>query len=153
MTKHVYRSSEQAIVAGIIGVIGCGVAVGMLLEAKKMAGFVFVVVYFAVLLPIIVRLALARVTASEGGVYVANVFSSRKLPWTDIEKFEIGRWKIFPYVCLIRLRDGRIEHAFGIQERTNFSDGSGKKLAGELNAELRGHAAGFGGREASSFVN
>jgi hypothetical protein len=152
MTKHVYRSSGQAIIAGIIGVIGCGVAIGMLLESKTIAGFIFVVGYFAVLLPVIVRLALSRVTVSESGVYVANVFSRRKLHWTDVEKFEIGRWKIFPYVCLIRLRDGGIVHAFGIQERTSFADGSGKKLAGELNAELRQHAAGFGAREVSSFA-
>jgi hypothetical protein len=153
MSKHVYRSSEQAIMGGIIGVIGSGVAIGMLLESKKTSGFVFVAVYFAVLLPIIVRFALSRVTASESGVHVANVFSSRKFLWEDIERFEIGSWGIFPYVCLIRLRNGRAEHAFGIQERTNFSDGSAKKMAGELNAELRGQVAGFGGRSASSFTH
>jgi hypothetical protein len=153
MNKHVYRSREQAILGGIIGVIGCGVAIGMLLESKKTAGVVFVAMYFAVLLPIIVRFALSRVTASDSGVHVVNVFSSRKILWREIENFEIGRWSIFPYVCLIRLCNGQVEHAFGIQERTNFSDGSGKKLTGELNAELLRHAAGFREQEASSLTH
>lgn len=66
-----------------------------------------------------------------------NIFSRFKLGWTDIERFEIGRWGVFPYVGLIHLCSGEAKHVIGIQERTNFPDGSGEEMVNELNSEVR----------------
>jgi len=38
--------------------------------------------------------------------------------------------------CLINLRDGRCAHAFGLQESTNFANGSAQKMVDELMEEL-----------------
>jgi hypothetical protein len=143
-TKRVYRSKEQAILSAIIGMIGLGAAIGLLIESKKAAGAIFTVLYFVVSLPIIFRFACSHISTSENGVHVVNVLSGSKIRWEEIETFSIGRWTLLPYVCLIHLRNGEAKHAVGIQERTNFADGSGEKLVGELNAELRGYTAGFG---------
>lgn len=73
---------------------------------------------------------------SEQGIRVINVFSTTDFSWGEIRGFEIGRSGLFPLVCLIRIDDGSTKHAFGIQERTNFPNGSAERVTEELNAEL-----------------
>jgi hypothetical protein len=37
---------------------------------------------------------------------------------------------------LIHLRNGKVKHAFGLEESPKFPDGEGEKMVKELNAEL-----------------
>ncbi|MDX6636190.1 MAG: hypothetical protein QOF06_2393 [Solirubrobacterales bacterium] len=83
------------------------------------------------------RFGVAGIRASERGVRVINLFSTYELEWREIERFRIGGWKIYPYICLIDLVDGTTRVAFGIQERTNFANGSAQRMADELNEERR----------------
>ena len=132
----VYQSRTQRIGGAVTGVIGGLLGVSMLLEAERPGGRVFAALFLVIYVPICIRFARSRLVARRDDVFIANVFSNRSLAWDDIERFEMGRWTIFPYVCLVQMRSGDIEHAFGIQERTNFSDGSAERIAEELNEEL-----------------
>lgn len=132
----VYQSRIQRIGGAITGVVGGLFGISMLLEAERPGGRVFAALFLAIYVPICIRFARSRLVARRDGVFIANVFSSRSLAWDDIERFEIGRWTIFPCVCLVHMRGGDIEHAFGIQERTTFSDGSAERMAEELTKAL-----------------
>jgi hypothetical protein len=72
------------------------------------------------------------------------VFSTFELPWQKIERFEIGESGLLPKVCVIHLEDGDEKRAMGIQERTNFPNGSAEAMADELNAELAMRIGGGG---------
>jgi hypothetical protein len=82
------------------------------------------------------RLALARISTSEQGIRVTNIFSSFELTWNEIDRFSIGKWQLLPYVCLIHLSNGGVRHATGIEENTNFANGSADEIVRELNEEL-----------------
>lgn len=131
-----YQSRTQLIGGAATGIVGGLFGVSMFLGAERPGGKVFAALFLAIYVPICIRFARSRLVARGDGVFIANVFSSRSLAWDDIERFEIGRWTIFPYVCLIQKRGGGVEHVFGIQERTNFSDGSAERMAEELNEVL-----------------
>jgi hypothetical protein len=135
--RIVYRRRSHLIGGLVMAAITALVFIGLMIEAQRVSGFALATAFLVIDVPINIRFALARMVTSSDGVFVANVFSNRSLRWDEIERFEIGRWTIFPYVCLIRLRNGRTTHAFGIQERTNFPDGSGESMADEMNTELR----------------
>jgi hypothetical protein len=119
-----------------MGLFGGFLGIALLLEAKRPIGMVLAGVYLIAILAICGRMANARLMVTDAGVRISNIFSSTELRWEEIERFEIGRWQIFPYVCLIRRRTGEVKHAFAIQERTNFPDGSGERMAEQMNGEL-----------------
>lgn len=81
------------------------------------------------------RAGFSSLTATENGVRVKNTIVRDTLRWSEIERFEIGRWKLLPSVCLIHLRDGRKMHATGIQE-ARIGDHSAAYMVDDLNAEL-----------------
>lgn len=132
----VYQSRTQRIGGAITGVVGALFGVSMLLDSQRTGGRIFAALFLVTYVPICIRFARSRLEAFPDRVFIANVFSNRSLPWSEIERFEMGRWTIFPSVLLIRLRDGGVKHAFGIQERTNYSDESSERMADELNAKL-----------------
>lgn len=134
---HVYYSPSQKGVG-----IFCFVffTLAFLDEAVRWGGNAFVLVLGigggVVNAVVCLRLAFARIESSERGIHVANVFTSFNLTWEQIDRFSIGRWTLLPYVCLIRLRDGTVQHATGIEENTNFANGSAEEIVDELNDEL-----------------
>jgi hypothetical protein len=136
--RRSYRSRHQVALFSAIGVVGAGIAVGMLFEVERTSVLLLLIAFLVLWIPCNVRLARSGIFTSEKGVRVANLLSSFELEWTEIEEFWIGRWGIFPYVGLIRLSSGEQKHALGIQERTNFPDGSGEEMVNELNREMRG---------------
>lgn len=135
--QRVYRSRHQIALFSAIGVVGAGIAVGMLFEVERTSVFLLLIAFLVLWIPCNVRLARSGIFTSEEGVRVANLLSSFELEWTEIEEFRIGRWGVFPYVGLIRLSNGEQKHALGIQERSNFPDGSGEEMVNQLNSEVR----------------
>lgn len=132
----VYQTRTQKIGGAITGVVGAVFGVSMVLDSERTDARIFAVFFLATYVPICIRFARARLEARPDQVFIANVFSNRSLSWDQIERFEMGRWMLFPSVLLIRLRDGGVRHAFGIQERTNYADDSSEQMAEELNGEL-----------------
>jgi hypothetical protein len=131
-----FRSRGQLIGGVAIAVIGGGVGVGSVFSARSP---VFAVMWaFTGLLSVHMgaRLASARIRVDSSGIQVVNIFKSFDLDWPDIESFEMGRWTAFPSVCLIHLSNGGCAHAFGLQESTNFANGSAQKMVDELTEEL-----------------
>jgi hypothetical protein len=131
-----FRSKGQLIGGVAVAVIGGGVGVGSIFSARSP---VFAVMWtFTGLLCVLMgaRLASARIRVDSSGIHVVNIFKSFDLDWPDIESFEMGRWSAFPSVCLISLSDGRHAHAFGLQESTNFANGSAQTMVDELTEEL-----------------
>ncbi|MGC1164489.1 MAG: hypothetical protein WA862_00120 [Solirubrobacterales bacterium] len=81
------------------------------------------------------RYGQSSLVAMEEGVRVGNPWSHYELRWEQIDRFELGRWRINSAVCLIRQVDDGIKPAVGIAEG-NLANGSAQKLIDELNAEL-----------------
>jgi hypothetical protein len=135
--RRVYRSRVQLVV-GVIWVLFINaVAIGKIVSKPDQPSTVIVAALFSVTFTLLGgRAAWAGIFTSDQGIHVANVFSSFNLQWQEIDRFEIGRWKLLPYVCLIYTTDGQVKHAFGIEESTNFPNGSAKQMVTELNQEL-----------------
>jgi hypothetical protein len=131
-----FRSKGQLIGGVAIAVISGGVGVGSVFSARSP---IFAVMWaFTGLLCVLMggRLASARIRVDSDGIHIVNIFKSFDLDWAEVQSFEMGRWAAFPSVCLIHLRDGRRAHAFGLQESTNFPNGTAQKMVDELTAEL-----------------
>ena len=134
--ERAYYSSSQRKVA-FFGLV----FFGLLILDEGIRSRTAISLLFAILLGcgcsvVFLRLALARIAASEQGIRVTNIFSSVELTWDEISYFSIGRWQLLPYVCLIHLNNGGLCHATGIEENTNFANGSAEEIVRELNEEL-----------------
>lgn len=131
-----FRSKGQLIGGIAIAVIGGGVEVGSAFSARSpvFAGMWVLTGLLCALMG--ARLASARIRVDRSGIHVVNIFKSFDLDWAEVRSFEMGRWTAFPSVCLIHLSDGRCAHAFGLQESTNFPNGSAQKMVDELAEEL-----------------
>jgi hypothetical protein len=108
----------------------------MLFEVRRTVVFILLIAFLILWVPSMIKLAYSGVFPGDEEVRIVNYLSSFDLKWTEIEKFEIGRWGMLPYVCRITLLSGERRHAIGIQERTNFPDGSGEKMVKELNLRV-----------------
>lgn len=140
---RVFRSRSQLIGGIVGGIFFDGLAIGVLLGGReRTSAVIFGVAFFLICTWVFGRLAWAAVYTSEEGIHVLNIFSSFDLKWDEIQRFDIGRWKLLPYVCLIHLRDGDQTHAFGLQESTNFPNESAKKMIAELTEELASRRSG-----------
>jgi hypothetical protein len=51
----------------------------------------------------------------DDGVVIRNPFGTRRIPWSDIVRFRIGRHGLLSAVCIVDLADGSTQHAFAIQ--------------------------------------
>lgn len=142
--RRVYRSRTQSvvIVAFLLTfdvIVGAGVARNEHRTSLVIFGAALMVVFTAVLW----RAAMSGIVVSEHGIRVRNVFSSSHYGWGEIERFEIDASSgMFPSVCRIHTRDGRMKRAFGIQEtnadlRLPLERRPAAKLVGELNELLQ----------------
>lgn len=75
---------------------------------------------------------------------MVNRLRSFDLAWAEIERFSIGRWTIFPFVCLTHIVDGLKLHLAAVNEGTWRTSGKGVRMMEELNEELRWHKADEG---------
>jgi hypothetical protein len=137
-----YYSRSQAVAIGVIVVGFFAIMSGGLFASPYVEVKIFVAASLLFMGVVGVRFIRAGIEVFESGIRVRNVFSTFELPWQDIAKFEIGGAGLFPMVCLIRLKTGETKHASGIQERTNFPNGSANEMAKELNAELAKRTGG-----------
>lgn len=133
---NLYRTKHHFIGGLIMAAVVATCSAGYLIQTEKLEVQIAAVVFLVTCGFSSLRLAFAGIRTTNEGIHVANIFSSYQLDWSDVHKFRIGPWNIFPYVCLIDLRDGGTKHAFGIQERTNFPNGSAEQMADRLNTEL-----------------
>jgi hypothetical protein len=134
--RHLYQTKHHFVLGLILAGIVAVCTAGYLIQTEKDTVRVAAVVFFVICGSYSLRLAFAGIRANDEDIYVKNMLSGYRLKWNDIHKFRIGPWNIFPYVCLIDLKNGRTKHAFGIQERSNFPNGSAERMAEELNARL-----------------
>jgi hypothetical protein len=81
------------------------------------------------------RYGQSNLVTTEKGIRVSNPWSQYDLRWEQIDRFEIGRWRINPAVCRIRLVGGGARPAIGVAE-SNFASGSAQKMVDDLNDEL-----------------
>jgi hypothetical protein len=116
-------------------------AIGTITQAGDSVAIVLLAAVYGVVGTIICcRLMWSGVFVVQDGIHVANVFSSYDVPWNDIERLEIGRWRINRQTCLVHTRDGKARPANGLQESTNFPNGSAKEMIEELNQERPAHS-------------
>jgi hypothetical protein len=62
-----------------------------------------------------VKAALGGIQVLEDGVRIRNPFSTRFVPWADIERFSLGRAGLWPYAGRLHKVDGQILTIWGIQ--------------------------------------
>jgi hypothetical protein len=143
--QHVYFTRSHPVGGVLFGLIFGGIAIATAaVNFEKTGTVIFNVVLLLATVAFAYRFARARAIASPDGLHVINLMGSFDLDWEEIDRFEIGRWKLLPAVCLIRLRNGETSHIYGIEENYFLSGESGRRMVDELNAELseyRGSAA------------
>jgi hypothetical protein len=148
-TRRVYRSRSSLIAGAVWLVIANVFAVGTIAQDPSSSSLVLVAaLYGLVATAICCRLMWSGIFVLDDGIHVANIFTSFDADWDEIERIEIGRWKIARQTCLVHTRDGRVRPALGIQESTNFPNGSAERLIQELNQEretqpMKRRSAGF----------
>jgi Bacterial PH domain len=106
----------------------------------------YAIVSMIIFNPIAWRAAMCSVAVSQAGVRVVNMFKTFELSWGEISQFDIGQSGLFPQVCRIHTRDGKMLRAFGIQEaNVSLLQSQGKrparKIVAQLNQELAAHTS------------
>jgi hypothetical protein len=136
MSKRAFQSQSQVFGCAFAAVVFAFMGLGGLLAESSVAGKIAAVGLCGSIVAVFLRYGQAKVIASSEGVDVRNPFTHYSLKWGQIEDFHLGRWRLNPSVCLIRLRDGQTKPALGVFEN-NSAFGGGPKLVAELNEELR----------------
>lgn len=131
--NQIYRTQSHFVIGLVAAAFTTIVSIGYMFETEKDEVLVAAAIFLISVGFVSLRFAFAGIRATSDGIRVSNIFSSFDLTWNEVRRFHVGRSGIFPYVCLIELKDGSTRRAFGIQERTNFPDGSAEKMASELN--------------------
>jgi hypothetical protein len=136
-SERIYRCRSNTVAVVIWLVISNGFAISFIIRAPNSPSIVtLAILYGTVSTFVFVRLLWAGIFTSSEGVHIANVFESFDLQWNEIQRFEMGRWKVIPRTCLIHLRDGRVKHAAGVEESVNFPKGDAEKMVDDLNDQL-----------------
>jgi hypothetical protein len=95
----------------------------------------------AVFAVLVVRTLRIGVATGPDGVVVRGVLRSWKLPWAQVERFEMGRWRGWGnYPCgVVRRRDGSTITVLALNPPFELQAGQDRRvpeLLAELNAEL-----------------
>jgi Bacterial PH domain len=141
--SRVYRSRGQSRAIAAMVPIWLGFLTGILLSAPSDRRPLWVILLVAAIAvggaAFMVRCARAGVHVAPDGIRVVNPTRSFQVPWSEIRGFSLGPWSLFPLIGLVELRDGRVEHLWGIQApnpRTRPNNCSAQELIAELNGEL-----------------
>lgn len=141
-----YRSRSQSFII-VLAVFAGDVFLASLLVRKAIEPWIVLLIaaFIIAQTALGLRTAFAAIFVSKDGIRVTNLFKTFRLPWADIELFDIGRSGFLPQVCRIHTKDGKVLRAIGIQE----SNASllqpedlrpAQKIATQLNQELATHA-------------
>jgi hypothetical protein len=135
VNPRTYRNRSQLLVCVAAVVVFDALNLDAVLSGRQGIALLAGTILGSVLFTVVgLKAGFSSLRATPEGIRVSNVFESFSLRWSEIERFEIGRWQL-PYVCLIRLKDGRTMHAGGIQE-SRWGHGSAEGMVADLNAEL-----------------
>lgn len=133
--ERVYQSKAQ-MVGGAVGAVAFFfLGTSCLIAAPSIAQKLVYGAIFLTSSAALYRYAQSNLVATDEGVRVNNPWSRYELRWEQIDRFELGRWKINRAMCRIRTVKGNIRPAVGIAEG-NFSVGSAGRMVDELNDEL-----------------
>jgi hypothetical protein len=116
--RRVYRSKEQGVVIVIIALSASTAIVAPWFATPRhswvgrAASIVFAgaFAFFSLF-----RCARAGVFIEEKGIRILNPLSSARLPWTEIERFSIEPYGVFPQMGQAELSKGETVHIWGIQ--------------------------------------
>jgi hypothetical protein len=121
--RRIYRS-VATLWAAILSAMG-GVA-GLVLGTSVSRGQFVLFAGGALLLLVGCRMSLVGIRAGTDSVTVATLFSSRKVPWSNVDHFAVMPLGRYPYVGYVVLRDGRKFGTFGLS--TNAGESETKRL-------------------------
>jgi hypothetical protein len=125
----------------VVGAFCAAMALGLnsTIPGGMRIGFGLAAVPFAVL---IVRYLPIGVYIEPDGVLIRNVWSSRRLAWHEIDRFELGSWAIVGnYRGAARLTDGELVTIAALNPPRH-----GREVALPLIDELNGHLGAATGR-------
>ena len=86
------------------------------------------------------RVAASAVHIEASGVRIVNPLSVRRVVWSDIECFTLGRWGVLPRNCLVIVKGGSRTGAWAISARnpnTFQHDSAAERMVEELNQRLK----------------
>jgi hypothetical protein len=138
--ERTFQSKPQ-MVAGAFGIVSfffIGVSVVAFGSVPEKLGLGSLCLLVCVALYIYAQ---SNLRSGEEGISVSNPWSRYEVRWDQIDRFEVGRWRLNQAICLIRLRDGDVRPVIGIAE-SNFSTGSAQGIVDQLNDELGKRAPG-----------
>lgn len=143
--RKVYRhSSHHSMV--LVGVLIFGGLILLAIVNADEADVVIVgVACLLVVLAIFARAAWSGISATDEGIHVANFFRSYSLKWTEIDRFDLGRYWLLPDVCLIYTTAGKRMCASAVHEGAIPANGSGRAAVKELTRELAQEREKHGG--------
>jgi hypothetical protein len=100
----------------------------------------------AVFAVLVVRTLRIGVATGPDGVVVRGILRSWKLPWAEVERFEMGRWRGWgDFPCgVVRRRDGSTITVLALNPPFELEAGQDRRvpdLLAELNAELAARRA------------
>jgi hypothetical protein len=135
--KRTFRPPKRPLaVLGIgllaLGLLGALIAGVRASEAGDPARLPINVAFCGLMLALVARTFVMGVTATPDGVVVRNLFRTRRLPWSAIDHFEIGRSKYRLPIAVAVLPDGDRLEMNGVQ-RTASGD---QHFASETTAAL-----------------
>lgn len=141
-TGRWYRSRQQAVIIRLCAAIyvsGWAVATVIVVERipSPLAGLLVVILPGWAYAWAIVRAGWMGIQVNDDGVRIRNLFRTRDIPWTEIERFSVGKTQILPAAGLAHLNDGSSVPISGIQPRNILffpNDTSALDLVAQLNA-------------------
>lgn len=140
VTKRRFQSQSQMVGCAFAAVVFSFLGLGGLLSESSLAGKLAVVGVCGLLVAFLLRYGQAKVISTVDGIEIRNPFTHYSLRWAEIERFDLGRWKLSPGVCLVRLRDGETKPALGVIENSS-GFGGGLRLVADLNEELHSRSS------------
>lgn len=133
--QDTYQSTLPMAAAGVAAIVFFLIGLSSAFNAPSIAGkSAYAIICFSTSAALF-RCAQAKLVTTDEGVRVSNPWSRFELRWEEIDRFELGRWRINPAVCLVRQIDGEVRPVIGLAE-SNFRTGAVARDVEELNREL-----------------
>ncbi len=133
--ERVYQSKTPMVAAAFGTVAFFFLGASCLIAAPSIAQKLVYGVIFLTTSAALYRYAQSKLMATDEGIRVSNPWSRYELSWEQIDRFELGRWKVNRAMCRVCTVEGSVRPAVGIAEG-NFSTGSAGRMVDDLNDEL-----------------
>jgi hypothetical protein len=102
--RGVYRSVSAVYGALPVTAASAGLVIAAIVPGRgELAGVILAPLFFVIAW----RMWLLGVHVEADGVRVVGIVASKRVPWEEIDRFEVRQWQRYPYVGHVVLNSGR----------------------------------------------